>query len=73
MIKKNREPNLFDYEKVKASFSWEALAEGKFHEAMNLTSLWKVPVLLVCENKLYALGKVSKIFPSHDRNRKKGS
>ena len=52
MIKKNREPNLFDYEKVKASFSWEALAEGKFHEAMNLTSLWKVPVLLVCENKL---------------------
>ena len=66
VIKKNSEPNLSDYEKVKASFSWEALAEGEFHEAMNLTSLWKVLILFVCENNLYTLGKGFEIFPSHD-------
>ena len=33
-----------------------AAAEGEFHEAMNLASLWKVPVLFVCENNLYAMG-----------------
>jgi len=33
-----------------------AVAEGAFHEAMNLASLWKLPVLFVCENNLYAMG-----------------
>lgn len=33
-----------------------ALAEGAFHEAMNLTALWKLPVLFVLENNLYAMG-----------------
>lgn len=33
-----------------------AVAEGDFHEAMNLASLWKLPVLFVCENNLYAMG-----------------
>ncbi len=33
-----------------------ALAEGEFHEAMNLAALWKVPVLFVLENNLYAMG-----------------
>lgn len=33
-----------------------AAAEGEFHEAMNLASLWGVPVLFVCENNLYAMG-----------------
>jgi pyruvate dehydrogenase E1 component alpha subunit len=26
---------------------------GAFHEAMNLASIWKLPVLFVCENNLY--------------------
>ncbi|MDD2462648.1 MAG: pyruvate dehydrogenase (acetyl-transferring) E1 component subunit alpha [Desulfobulbus sp.] len=33
-----------------------AVAEGDFHEAMNLASLWKLPVLFLCENNLYAMG-----------------
>jgi pyruvate dehydrogenase E1 component alpha subunit len=33
-----------------------AVAEGEFHECMNLASLWKLPVLFVCENNRYAMG-----------------
>jgi pyruvate dehydrogenase E1 component alpha subunit/2-oxoisovalerate dehydrogenase E1 component len=37
-----------------------AVAEGEFHESMNLSALWKVPVLFVCENNLYAMGTALK-------------
>lgn len=37
-------------------FGEGAAAEGEFHESMNLSSLWQVPVLWVCENNLYAMG-----------------
>jgi pyruvate dehydrogenase E1 component alpha subunit len=33
-----------------------AVAEGAFHEAANLAALWRLPVLLCCENNLYAMG-----------------
>ena len=33
-----------------------AVAEGEFHECMNLASLWRLPVLFLCENNLYAMG-----------------
>ena len=33
-----------------------AVDEGEFHESMNLASLWRLPVLFVCENNLYAMG-----------------
>ena len=37
-------------------FGEGAAAEGEFHEAMNLASLWDLPVLFVCENNGYAMG-----------------
>ncbi|MEP7215979.1 MAG: thiamine pyrophosphate-dependent enzyme, partial [Anaerolineaceae bacterium] len=43
--------------RVTACFFGEgAVAEGEFHESMNLASLWKLPVLFCCENNLYAMG-----------------
>lgn len=33
-----------------------AVAEGTFHETMNLAALWKLPILFCCENNLYAMG-----------------
>jgi pyruvate dehydrogenase E1 component alpha subunit len=37
-------------------FGEGAVAEGAFHEAMNLAALWQLPVLFCCENNLYAMG-----------------
>ena len=43
--------------RVTACFFGEgAVAEGEFHESMNLAALWKLPVLFLCENNLYAMG-----------------
>jgi len=33
-----------------------AVAEGEFHESLNLAALWELPVLFACENNLYAMG-----------------
>ncbi len=33
-----------------------AVAEGEFHECMNLAALWDLPLLFCCENNLYAMG-----------------
>jgi len=37
-------------------FGEGAVAEGAFHESMNLAALWQLPVLFCCENNLYAMG-----------------
>jgi pyruvate dehydrogenase E1 component alpha subunit len=44
-------------QRVTACFFGEgAMAEGAFHESMNLAALWRLPVLFCCENNLYAMG-----------------
>lgn len=48
MLKRNRVTCCF--------FGDGAVAEGDFHEAMNLAGLWQLPVLFLCENNLYAMG-----------------
>jgi len=46
-----------DRPRVTACFFGEgAVAEGEFHETMNLAALWRLPVLFCCENNLYAMG-----------------
>jgi pyruvate dehydrogenase E1 component alpha subunit len=43
--------------RVTACFFGEgAVAEGAFHESLNLAALWRLPVLFLCENNLYAMG-----------------
>ncbi|WP_420598051.1 pyruvate dehydrogenase (acetyl-transferring) E1 component subunit alpha [Neptuniibacter sp.] len=37
-------------------FGEGAVAEGEFHESLNLAVLWKLPILFICENNLYAMG-----------------
>lgn len=37
-------------------FGEGAIAEGVFHESINIASLWKLPILFICENNYYAMG-----------------
>ena len=37
-------------------FGVGAVAEGEFHESLDLAALWSLPVLFVCENNLYGMG-----------------
>lgn len=37
-----------------AFFGEGAVNQGAFHEAVNLAAIWDLPVLLVCENNIYA-------------------
>ena len=50
---------------VTACFFGEgAVAEGEFHESLNLAALWGLPVLFVCENNRYAMGTALEISES---------
>ena len=43
--------------RVNAAFFGEgAVAEGAFHESLNLAALWRLPVAFFCENNFYAMG-----------------
>jgi pyruvate dehydrogenase E1 component alpha subunit len=39
-----------------ALFGDGAVDEGAFHEALNLASVWRLPVIFLCENNQYSMG-----------------
>jgi pyruvate dehydrogenase E1 component alpha subunit len=41
---------------VACYFGDGAVDEGAFHEALNLASIWKLPVIYICENNQYSMG-----------------
>jgi pyruvate dehydrogenase E1 component alpha subunit len=51
-------------DRVTACFGEGAVAEGEFHESLNLAALWQLPVLFCCENNLYAMGSALRLTES---------
>ncbi|PKO82804.1 MAG: pyruvate dehydrogenase (acetyl-transferring) E1 component subunit alpha [Betaproteobacteria bacterium HGW-Betaproteobacteria-11] len=48
---------MLEEERITACFFGDgAVAEGAFHESLNLAALWKLPVLFCCENNLFGMG-----------------
>ncbi len=41
-----------------------AVAEGEFHESLNLAALWQLPVLFICENNRYGMGTALELSES---------
>lgn len=50
-----------------AMFGDGAVAQGSFHEAMNLAALWKLPLVFVCENNQYAVSMHSRDSIANER------
>jgi len=65
MKKKNRVTVCF--------FGDGAVAEGEFHESLNLASLWNLPILFVCENNRYGMGTALEISESETNISKKAA
>ncbi len=51
-----------------------ATQEGEFHESLGLASIWKLPLIFVCENNLYASGTPARyVLPIQDIYKKSES
>lgn len=55
-VKKRIDKNKQEQAAVICFFGEGAVAEGEFHESLNLAALWQLPVLFICENNRYAMG-----------------
>jgi len=64
---------LKELRKTVCFFGEGAMAEGAFHESMNMASLWKIPLLFCCENNFYAMGTSLKSSQSQIELTKKAS
>jgi pyruvate dehydrogenase E1 component alpha subunit len=54
-------------DRITACFFGEgAIAEGEFHESLNLAALWDLPVLFCVENNFYAMGTALKRSESEE-------
>lgn len=67
-VKKQKQENI-----VCCFFGEGAMAEGEFHEAMNLAALWQVPILFICENNLYAMGTAIRYTHASQELEKRGN
>jgi 2-oxoisovalerate dehydrogenase E1 component len=56
-----------------AFFGDGAANEGIFHEALNLASLWKLPIIYLCENNLYGLSTAMSESTAIDRLAKRAA
>ena len=50
---------------VVAYFGEGALAQGTLHESLNMASIWKLPVIFICENNHYAVSTPSETTISY--------
>ncbi len=50
-----------------------AVAEGEFHESLNLAALWQLPILFICENNRYAMGTALEFTESETEIYKKAA
>ena len=50
-----------------------AINEGVFHEALNMASLWKLPVIYVIENNQYALSMPNELVSAETELHKRGA
>lgn len=56
-----------------AFFGDGASNEGIFHECLNIASVWKLPIIYLCENNQYALSTAMKDSTSIDRFSKRAA
>jgi len=56
-----KEPNV-----ILCFFGDGAVAQGSFHESLNMAALWKLPVVFICENNLYGMGTYYKRALAHN-------